>query len=306
MRNESDELKPNSNEYTGEDRVVIPQLPSKLNWGIKDMKLFNKYLFEYDKLPSNKKLLSTMIKFEEMYQPITKGPMMVDPFGHIRSANETRKIKRMEVYMNKKDLISTFDDRAGRKIVVTSTGHKIFYEEYPLAKLRKEKWDGVWTIIMYDFPQRLTTLRNYMRRKLKSYGFGSPQISILASPLKLEEPIQQYIEKEGLEKYIWTFRAQKVLGLSNRDIAMKAWKLGEFNRLYQKLLEALPTAKIEKLLLNDWKRYFLAVNSADPYLPFELLPKDWLGNKCEKEFIDLGPKGFLSLIIKKIRGDNKV
>lgn len=284
-----------------EEITFTSKLPSKAKWGIKDMLKFNDYVIRYDSIPSYKKLLNTMIKFKDMYQPISKPPMIFDYLGFYSSANEARSAKRLEIYMLKRDLINSFDEKEGRQLIVTSTGHKIFYESYPLAKLRKEKWNGVWTIVMYDFPESLATTRNLIRRRLMYFGFGTPQISILASPLKFEEPIKKYIEKEGLEKYIWVFRAEKILGLENKDIAEKSWPLGELNRLYRRLLQALPIAKNEDQLLKDWKRYFLAVNSADPYLPEELLPKDWLGEKCETEFLKIGPKGLGEIIISKLR-----
>ncbi len=84
-------------------------------------------------------------------------------------------------------------------------------------------------------------------------------------------------------------------------MAKKAWPIiDELNTLYEELLEVLPRAKKDRKLKERWREYFLAVNNADPYLPFKLLPKDWKGGKCEKEFVKLGSLGFFKAFIRQL------
>lgn len=257
-------------------------LASAARWDIKTTNLFEEYLRKYERIPSYKKVLSTMIKFEDMYRPFTRRRSIM---GSLDMINEARQLKRAEIYMNRRDLINTFDSAKGKRIVVTSRGHKIFYKNCPLAQLRKKKWDGVWTIVMYDFPEKIRGRRDFIRRKLKDLGFGQAQISILVSPLSLEEEIRKLIEGEKLEDFVWVLRAEKILGISDQEIAQRAWPLEEINMLYKKLLKSLRKAKQNKGFMDQWRGYFLAVNAADPYLPVELLPKEWQGYDCEKEFL---------------------
>ena len=283
-------------------KVDFQSLPAFAEWDFKTVKQFNHYLANYEALPSYKRVLNTMIKFKEMYQPIGKSSTYVDPNRQLASINEERKLKRIQIYMNRRDIINTFDEIRGRRLVITSRGHKIFYKDYPLARLRKQKWDGVWTIVMYDFPEKLRRLRDLIRRRLKGLGFGSPQLSILISPLPIDEGIQKLIEGEKMEKFVWTLRAKKVLGMEDKEVARQSWSLNEINDLYKKLLVILPKVKKtlnNQKLLDSWKSYFLALNHADPYLPFELLPEDWLGEKCEKEFVKLGSAGFFRILLRK-------
>ena len=276
-------------------------LASVGNWGIKIQNLFNSYLAEYETLPSYKKVLTSMIKFENMYLPIRKGSTYIDPFRHLAAINEQRKLKRAQIYMNKRDIINTFDPSSGKRLIITSRGHKVFYKDFPLAILRKKQWDGWWTLVMYDFPEKIRVQRRLIRRRLINIGFGSPQISILVSPLSLEKPIQQLIEAEKIKKYIWVLRAKQILGMENNEVACRAWPIETLNLLYKKLLEVLPKIKKGEKLTTQWKHYFLAVNNADPYLPFELLPEDWQGEKCQKEFIKLGGAGFLQALFAKMK-----
>jgi hypothetical protein len=269
--------------------------------GLKNQKLFDKYFWAYSALPPHKKVLATMIKFSDMYQPLSHRPGYPTPFFDIKGINAERKLQRAQVFLNKRDLITTRDDIHGKRLVVTSRGHKIFYKDYPLAKLREKPWDGVWTVIMYDFPERRRIERNAIRRRLMNLGFGSPQISILISPLPIEEPIQKLLEGEDVGDCAWTMRAERILGMDNRQVAQKAWPIvDELNQLYRELVTVLPNIKKDKELLDEWKIYFLAVNNADPYLPFELLPEDWQGKCCEEKFVGLGPAGFFKNLLRKI------
>lgn len=275
-------------------------------WDLKTIKKFRRYISEYELVPSYKKVLNSMIRFSDMYRPIIKGSLFLDIYGTVTSANEYRSMMRSKIYMNKRDIINTFDKKSGRRLVVTSRGHKIYYKSYPLAQLRERKWDEKWTIIAYDFPISRNKLRDYFREKLKKFGFGSPQYSILITPLPLQKTVRELIEGEKLEYYAWVLRAKSVLGLSNLEIARKSWPIDELNNLYKKLDRVL--VKIKRLkqknkkreLIDEWKHYFLATNSSDPYLPEELLPEGWEGIKCERKFIKLGPKGFLKSLFEKL------
>ncbi len=265
----------------------------------KNQKLFEKYLLDYESLPSYKKILSTMIKFEQMYRPLVIRPGHPDIFGYYKLENEYRRYQRAQILLNKKDLVETFDETHGKRLVVTSRGHKIFYEDYPLARLRDKPWDGVWTVVMYDFPEKRREDRRWIRWRLMKLGFGSPQISILISPLPIEGAIQKLLEGEEVAKEVWTLRAERILGMENREVVKKAWPIiDELGILYEELLEVLPKIKKNKKLKEQWREYFLAVNSADPYLPLALLPKDWKGKKCEREFVRLGSLGFIRVLFK--------
>ncbi len=269
---------------------------------LENQKLFDKYLLAYEEPPSYKKMLSTMIKFKDMYRPLSKRPGYPTPFFDIKGINEERALQRTQVFLNRRDLITTRDNIYGKRLVVTSRGHKIFYKDYPLAKLREKPWDGVWTVIMYDFPEEERVERRAIRRRLMALGFGSPQISILISPLPIEEPIQKLLEGERAAEQVWTLRAERILGMENREVARKAWPIiDELNLLYGELLEVLPKVKKNKKLKGQWGEYFLAVNSADPYLPFELLPKNWKGQKCEEEFVRLGRAGFFKVLLRGLK-----
>lgn len=267
------------------------------DWDSPTVLSFDRLLSDYETTPASKKLLNSLIKFEEMYPEIKPGPYSRDWTGKLKALNEFRRSQRARIYLRSKDLIRTVDEHSGKRLILTSRAHKIFYEDYPLAKLRKEKWDGQWTIVMYDIPDLKVNARNYFRFKLKKLGFGSPQESIYVSPLSLSEPVREMVVGEKLTEFVWVTQARRILGMTSQEIVERAWPVKSINHLYEKLLEILPKVKNnhrqKKLLLAQWRKLFLSVDAADPYLPMDLLPEDWLGEKCKRAFTHLSFLDFL-------------
>lgn len=274
------------------------KLAKLAGWGVKTIETFDELNLGYQQTPSTKRLINSMIKFADMYNPLVPGTFHVDTFNVIEGKNEYRKGLRARIYLHKKDLIKTADGKGGKRLVLTSRGRRIFYEGYPLAKLSKQKWNGDWSLVTYDLPNRLKTKRDHLRRRLKNLGFGCPQESLYVSPLPLSGALREFIVGENLEDFVWITKAQRVLGLENREISQKAWDLQKLNDLYEKLLAVLP--KVKKIndsdLTRQWREHFLAVDNSDPYLPRELLPENWRAGDCKKAFSRLGLPGVLKII----------
>ncbi|MCG2686359.1 hypothetical protein L6258_03255, partial [Candidatus Parcubacteria bacterium] len=97
-----------------------------LRFDIRHEYLFRKYLEQYKTIPNYKKVLGSMIKFSEMYLPLRKKRWEIGLFSQIDELNAWRTYRRARVYMNKRDLINTIDSDRGRRIIVTTRGHKVF------------------------------------------------------------------------------------------------------------------------------------------------------------------------------------
>lgn len=263
-------------------------------------RLLTLYLGEYDFVPTYKKVLSSMIRFEKMYQPLRRGSLYIDWQGYLSEVNAVRRAKRAQIYLLKRDLIQVIDEKKGKRLLVTSSGHRVFFEDYPLSKLRKERWNGFWTVVMYDIPEKERNKRQQLRQILRKLGFGAVQESVFISPLKVEDALQSFLYSRGLSEMVWVMRAQRVLGMENREVAKRAWPLGDLRRVYEELLGVLSAA--EKLgATEEWGRYFLAVDVCDPYLPKELLPPDWPGFKCRDTFTKIGRRRFLNTLLTSFR-----
>ncbi len=263
-------------------------------------RLLTLYLGEYDFVPTYKKVLSSMIRFEKMYQPLRRGSLYVDWQGYLSEMNAVRRAKRAQICLLKRDLIQVVDEKKRKRLLVTSSGHQVFFEDYPLSKLRKERWDGSWTVAMYDIPEKERNKRWQLRQILRKLGFGAVQESVFISPLKVEDALQSFLHSRGLSEMVWVMRARRVLGMENREVVKRAWPLGDLRQVYEELLDVSSAA--EKLgATEEWGRYFLAADVCDPYLPKELLPSDWPGFKCRDTFTKTGRRRFLNTLLTSFR-----
>lgn len=275
-----------------------PNLPELAGWDSQTRTAFEYYLLKLKTTPTARSIVDSMIKFQNMYQPLNENPLGFNLSGRLSSVNGIRREKRTRSYLHQKDLIKAVDEDGGKTLILTTRAHKIFYRRFPLARLRKEKWDGYWSLVTYDFPETMRTTRNYLREKLIDFGFGSPQESLLLTPLPLTDPVQELLEGDKLSDYVWVVRANRVVGLSNQEIAEKAWDLRKINGFYQKLLDVLPRLGKSSKLQNQWRKHFLAIFLDDPYLPRELLPRDWVGELCQKEAWRLGLPQIFRLLLR--------
>lgn len=241
---------------------------------------FERLVAEYQTLPQSKKLIYSMVKFDQLYRNL-------EPRGYYRFVSENLgAVKRAEIYATRKALVKTTKGRKGKSLVLTSKGRKIFFKEYPLAKLRKRRWNGNWTAISYDLPatRQGNSRRNRLRYNLKNFGFGQLHQSLVVSPLPLEEPLQEFIEGERLEGNATVFTCRRIWGLPDWEIARRAYNLDQLEKLYEELNSHFDEAKKTREDWDRWCLYFLAVDNLDPQLPKELLPRDWLGFDCTKKF----------------------
>lgn len=297
---ESSQIEPNRNERVKSKRKS-PDLAEFSGWDVKTIHTLKNYVTSFQSIPSTRALVASMIEFSQMYRDINKGPFSTNFWTDFEGINEYRRGQRARIQLCKKDLLESVDGVNGKTLILSSRAHRIFYREYPLAQLRKQKWNGEWTLVTYDLPEKFRVERNYLHAKLVRLGFGCLQKSVMVSPLPLEKAVQELVEGHELTAHVVVLTAKRLLGLTDEEMAANAWNLKELSGLYSKLLEVLPKVKKlkDKKLLEQWRTYFLAVNFKDPYLPFELLPSDWPGEKCKKEFEKLGLPGLLRIIFRR-------
>jgi len=256
-------------------------------------KILNKYLLEYLKKPYSKQLSSHLLRFEEMYKP-NEGSLYAYKF--MPGYREDLQFLKSQIYLTNKSLIKSFKTDIGKTLMLTSSGKKVLFKEYPLQKLRSEKWDEMWSLISYDISSN--KIRNFLRRLLIENGFGTLHQSLMVSPLNVAEGISEFIKSKNLESKVSVFRCKRILGLSNVEIANKVFNLQEINLLYTDLYTNYNNAKQTKTGMGKWKNYFLAVNYFDPYLPYELLANSWKGDDCITLFRK--ESSFIYKIMRKI------
>lgn len=152
------------------------------------------------------------------------------------------------------------------KLRISAKGKGLLSRDFSFLNLQKNKWDRKWRIVTFDIPVKKTKLRDNLRYKLKELGFGKLQQSIWISPLPIEDDIYEFLESNNLKKQVYVFISEKILG-DIEIIVDKIWGIEKINNLYKKAFTE-----------NNKDAYYKAL-SIDPFLPKELLPKNWWGDR---------------------------
>lgn len=79
---------------------------------------------------------------------------------------------------------------------------KILTYHFQEIKIKKEKWDGKWRLVIFDIPEKLKAYRNAFREKLKKLGFYELQKSVFVFPYPCQNELDFTIEFFNLRKYV--------------------------------------------------------------------------------------------------------
>lgn len=168
-------------------------------------------------------------------------------------------------------------------IRLTSRGQDRGVREFPLLSLSQKPWDRRWRIVSFDIPEKLKGRRETLRSKIERLGMGRLQESLYITPFDFGSDLQEFIESHGLSDHVIVFEARHTFGEDAKSMAWRVWRLEKIEEDYKELLEVF----VEKKTLSREDNFnlqlkFEEILLADPLLPRELLPDDWIGFKVRK------------------------
>ena len=177
---------------------------------------------------------------------------------------------------------------------LTGAGKKELFRLYPVLEIDQEKWDGFWRVIIFDIPESKRSSRDSLRKEILKQGFGRLQNSTYISPYEFSKSFMNFLQVKGLVGSVLLMEAkQKHLG-NPKMLAGKVWELGDIQKEYLSVIERLSTRfgisdkrKREEFLKKIYSKYLKTVIK-DPFLPKELLSKDWPAEKCKKFVLRAG------------------
>ena len=149
-------------------------------------------------------------------------------------------------------------------------------------------WSGHWYVLVYDIPESQCTYRQMLRIHLKRLRMGNLQGSVWISARDIRPDFDDLSRVADLSAYAFLFEAHTVLGQTGVTLAAAAW---DFQRLHQAQAWFLETLLVtrQKLATGPWtdttllallreqQSAYLTVMEADPLLPAELWPDNYLG-----------------------------
>jgi len=171
-------------------------------------------------------------------------------------------------------------------LVLTNQGRKTVVRKFPMLQFARIKWDGIFTQVVFDIKEIDRKVRDVLRRKLLSLGFGRLQKSVYVIPHNIAQVVAEFIEAHHLENTVKVFRSKLVLG-NPQELAERVWKISRLNKKYLRLLEDWErgkglTGREREKLVRKLKSRLSEIVTTDPFLPKELLPSDWVGGKARK------------------------
>lgn len=164
---------------------------------------------------------------------------------------------------------------------LTTEGKKGVLTHFPRLKFINQPWDGKWRIVGFDIKESERSLRNVLRGSLRLLGFGMLQKSLYISPLPVESVVEEFLlsNADKLEN-TYIFVSDKFFLENREELIDKVFRIQQINSVYGKILEKL---RFEKEAKKHILQEFLKVSMEDPFLPKELLPKDFVRQKVWKE-----------------------
>lgn len=201
---------------------------------------------------------------------------------------------------------------------LTSQGKEKIKRDFPLLSFQKRRWDGKWRVVFYDILETNKRVRERLREKLRSLGFGMIQRSVWITPHDLTKDLREFIETNKLGEKVFILEGKHLLAGNPKSLASRIWQLEELNKEYEKIYQEIDELEKTYVKTSDrrlqptqekkerWKEAsdlgkrsdlgeegekkmreirseYLQVLLGDPFLPKELLPEDWMGEKVKRE-----------------------
>lgn len=189
-------------------------------------------------------------------------------------------------------------DKEGEVFIrLTSRGNKKIVRDFPLLSLQNRKWDKKWRVVIFDIEEINRNTRDSLRTKLKELGFGMIQKSVFISPHDIIEDFNEFIRSFGLNEDVYTFEALGLATGDAKELANKVWNIDILNEKYREIIDEIEDEHLIYLrdrgkILNDsnvenkvemvrkLREEYLGLVLSDPFLPKELLPADWEGERA--------------------------
>lgn len=134
------------------------------------------------------------------------------------------------------------------------------------------KWDGKWSILLAKNGQV----------KLQKFAFARLQSGVYISPFR--------IGGTELLVYGYTIETKNISPVDNRKLANIVWTLDTVNNAYQACLTK--TQQVTKNSLGEVIVQYTSIVRRDPFLPSELLPKNWYFEKARERLVQLIKRHF--------------
>lgn len=128
---------------------------------------------------------------------------------------------------------------------LTSAGTSKVKRDFPISTLTKQ-WNKRWVILIFDIEEKSRVIRDSLRNKLRSIGFGMLQESVWITPLPIGQDTRELIDTMGLSRNVFVMEVSHLILGDPRELARKVWNLDKLEDEYAGIKKEIE--KINQLL----------------------------------------------------------
>lgn len=165
------------------------------------------------------------------------------------------------------------------KIGLTNLGFNRINKLIP-SYHKKRPWNKIMYLITYDIPEKNKKDRDQLRQFLKTNNFGLLQDSVWLTLFNPKQLLHRFVLDFGIKGNIIISSLGRDGSIGEEDLddlLQRVYSLKQINVRYQQLIE---TIHIGGQIKSELVFQYLSILKDDPQLPFELLPFNWVGDKC--------------------------
>lgn len=261
--------------------------------------------------------------FEEVRDPLMlMGKAYENVYGFIPNQYKRNNFLKSVQRSLKTGYIERIEKNGDMYLRLTTAGQKKVHRDFSLLALSKKLWDGKWRLVFFDIEEVSRGVRHRLRTKLKELGFAMLQKSVWITPHDMAKDFYEFFRSTGVDDRVFIIEGKDLLAGNPRELAWRIWKLEELNARYSALAKELEelqlsvrlndrhsrreerkdekkvglgtqqtrlsqSSRVSKLSLDKLKRalkmQYLEILSYEPFLPRELLPTNWMGDRVRRE-----------------------
>lgn len=183
------------------------------------------------------------------------------------------KEKNLKKTVNKKTSIFT----------LTKIGYHKLKRKFPHLFLIPKKWDNFLHLIIFDIKEKDRNKRDFLRYRLKEYGYYQLQKSVWIGFHPIPFKIKRIIKESEVGDQVIFLKTNSLETKNIQELISKIFNLKKLTVKYQKLLDDLKNLKSNSIpkTFSDRKQFWeelkneiLTLFSLTPSLPKKFFPKE--------------------------------
>jgi CRISPR-associated endonuclease Cas2 len=136
---------------------------------------------------------------------------ILKPFLKDKKYSRTKAVERNIDSLIRSGLLTRSINKKGEVTVSLTKRGK--WESLLRGKLQdenKQKWDGVWRVVIFDVPNEKRKMRNELRRGIRMFGFHQLQKSVWVYPYQCDEFVRLVKEHLGVTSDVLIMEVQSI------------------------------------------------------------------------------------------------